>query len=71
MALAVHPSVTYVKAEQQGKVYILAENLLDKVLIQDYEVIAKMQGSELEGVEYATADALPHARQEGILRHPG
>lgn len=52
VGLVVHPEITYAKAEQQGKVYILAEDLLGKVLGEDYTVIDRMQGRELEGVEY-------------------
>jgi isoleucyl-tRNA synthetase len=52
VGLVVNPEITYVKAEQQGKVYILAEELAGKVLGEDYTIIDRMQGKELEYVEY-------------------
>lgn len=52
VALCVHPEVTYVKAAQQGKVYILAADLAGKVLGEDYQIIGQMQGRELEGAQY-------------------
>ena len=47
-----HPETTYVKARQQGQVYIVAKQLADKVLGDDYEIIQEFVGQELEGVEY-------------------
>jgi len=52
--LAVGPEVDYVKAEQNGKYYILAEALCDKVLSKEgeYKIVEKMKGKDLEGQEY-------------------
>ncbi len=52
VALSVHPEITYVKAKQNDKVYILAEALAAKVLGEDFEVLEKVQGKELEYIEY-------------------
>ncbi len=51
VALAVGPEVTYVKILNKEKKIILAEALLS-VIEGDYEVLKKVKGSELEGVEY-------------------
>ncbi|MGI6358349.1 MAG: isoleucine--tRNA ligase [Bacillota bacterium] len=52
VCLCVNPNVTYAKAEQNGKVYILAENLLEQVLGEDYRVVDRVQGKNLERVQY-------------------
>ncbi|MDR5658650.1 isoleucine--tRNA ligase [Serpentinicella sp. ANB-PHB4] len=52
VALAVHPEVTYIKANLDGKTYILAEDLANKVLGESFEVIEKLTGKDLEHVEY-------------------
>ncbi len=51
VALAVGPDITYVKVLNKEKKIILAEELLS-VLDGDYEVLEKVKGSELEGIEY-------------------
>ena len=52
VALAVHPDVTYVRVRSKGNVYILAKDLMDQVLGDDYEVIEEFLGETLEHVEY-------------------
>ncbi|WP_085520542.1 isoleucine--tRNA ligase [Tuberibacillus sp. Marseille-P3662] len=52
VALAVHPELTYVKATQDGEVYIVAEGLAESVLGEDHEVISKHKGSEFKGISY-------------------
>jgi len=51
VALAVGPDITYVKILNKEKKIILAEELLS-VIDGDYEVLEKVKGSELEGIEY-------------------
>ncbi len=51
VALAVGPDITYVKVLNKEKKIILAEELLS-VIDGDYEVLEKVKGSELEGIEY-------------------
>lgn len=50
--LSVNPNVTYAKVKNRGEVYILAKDLIDEVLLDEYEIIEEIKGSELEGVEY-------------------
>ena len=50
--LTVHPEVTYVKVKNNDEVYILAKDLLDTVLIDEYEIIEEFLGKELEHIEY-------------------
>ncbi|KAB3530081.1 isoleucine--tRNA ligase [Alkaliphilus serpentinus] len=52
VALAVHPEVDYLKVMHQDKVYYVAEKLANKVIGEDYEVLEKLKGSELEHIEY-------------------
>ncbi len=52
VALTVNPDETYIKAKCSGEVYILAEALAQTVLEEEYEVLAKVRGKELIGMEY-------------------
>lgn len=53
VALTVGADIDYIKAEQEGKVYYLAKALADKVLgAESYQILAEMQGKELEHIEY-------------------
>ena len=55
LALCVNPNVTYVKLRVYGKVYYLAEALVDSVFDGSWgerEELAKMKGSELEYRKY-------------------
>ncbi len=57
-ALAVNPSVEYAEVELGGELFILAKELLDKVLtdakhnVLDYQLIQILDGSELVGAAY-------------------
>jgi isoleucyl-tRNA synthetase len=51
VALAVHPDVTYVKVRQGDESLILAEARL-QVLDGDYEIVERMKGSDLVGLDY-------------------
>ncbi|MHC1636124.1 MAG: isoleucine--tRNA ligase [Candidatus Methanospirareceae archaeon] len=64
VALAVHPSFTYVRVRERGKKeeLILAEERLD-VLEGEYEVIERFKGEDLEGKEYEPL--FRYARIEG------
>ncbi|MBQ9911878.1 MAG: isoleucine--tRNA ligase [Firmicutes bacterium] len=52
--LAVGPEIDYVKAEQNGKYYILAEARLEAALGPqgEYRVVERYKGRDLEGLEY-------------------
>jgi isoleucyl-tRNA synthetase len=52
VAVAVNPDVTYVRAKVGDEVLIVAEPLLERVLGEDAEVLARVQGSGLVGLSY-------------------
>ena len=52
VAACVHPSETYVKVESKGYKFILAEKLAHKVLGDDFTVIEKYTGKDLEYLEF-------------------
>ncbi|MDO5301918.1 MAG: isoleucine--tRNA ligase [Tissierellia bacterium] len=53
VALAMHPEVNYAKVKYaDGNVYYLAQELLDAVLDQEYEVLEVKKGAEFEGRKY-------------------
>ena len=52
LALCVNPNVTYVKLRVYGKVYYLAEALVDSVFDGSWGELATMKGSELEYRRY-------------------
>ena len=55
LAIAFHPDFTYVAAEVDKEVYILAEDLLEEVMkkfgIQKFKVLEKFPGRKLEGLK--------------------
>lgn len=52
VALTVNPRETYLKVKCSDEVYILAEALAPTVLEEEYEVLDKMDGQTLIGMEY-------------------
>ncbi|MDD2490078.1 MAG: isoleucine--tRNA ligase, partial [Bacilli bacterium] len=52
VALAVNPQATYVKVKSRDYQFIIAESLAEKILSNEYEVLQKYQGKELEYIEY-------------------
>ena len=52
VALCVNPNETYLKVESMGYKFILAENLATNVLGEDYLVLEKYKGKDLEYMEY-------------------
>ncbi|MCL2566199.1 MAG: isoleucine--tRNA ligase [Defluviitaleaceae bacterium] len=52
VALVVNPKETYAKVKSGGKVYILAQALLEKVMKESYEILETMPGKDLEYMEY-------------------
>jgi isoleucyl-tRNA synthetase len=52
VALCVNPAETYVRAQSNGEVFILAEALAGKVLPEGYEVLETFTGKTLEYREY-------------------
>jgi isoleucyl-tRNA synthetase len=51
-AVAIDPSLTYVRARFEGTVYVLAESLVERVLGEGAEVHDRFPGSEIEGTRY-------------------
>jgi len=51
VAIAVNPNIDYVKADNKGAKYWLAESRLSE-LEDKYKILEKKKGSELEGMEY-------------------
>ena len=52
VALCVNPNVDYVKVKSMGYTFILAKDLANKVLGEDYEVIDTFKGASLENTKY-------------------
>lgn len=52
VALTINPRETYVKVKCSDEVYILAEALAPTVLNEEYEVLGKMDGQSMIGMEY-------------------
>src|SRR4051812_2093945 len=51
-ALAVGPDITYARVKVGGEELILAESLVERVVGEGAEVVARMPGSELTGMAY-------------------
>ena len=52
VALTINPRETYVKVKCADEVYILAEALASSVLNEEFEVLEKMDGKSMIGMEY-------------------
>jgi len=52
VALTVNPDETYVKVKCSDEVYILAEALVETVIEEPHEILEKMRGQDLVGMEY-------------------
>ncbi|MCX6120579.1 MAG: isoleucine--tRNA ligase [Ignavibacteriales bacterium] len=64
VALAVHPEIEYVKVEQKGENFILAEARLS-VLGDEYVVLEKFKGAALAGKEYERIYSYHHVKEKG------
>lgn len=53
VALAMNPTITYVRAQKGNVVYIVAKSLVEKVLGNDVNVLSEHVGIEFKGVHYA------------------
>ncbi len=66
--LAVHPDLTYVQVEVDGKALVLAEDRLEAVMGKGVDVVRRYGGTELAGLRYARpleVVAMPADRQNG------
>lgn len=52
VALAVNRKLAYAKVRQKGQVYVVAANLVEKVMKTDYEVLSVHNGAEFAGMAY-------------------
>ena len=59
VAVCCNADERYVRAEKDGKVYILAEALVSSVLGEDAKILSSFNGSELVGLEYEPLFNLP------------
>ncbi len=60
VAVSVHPELTYVLVEQDGKRYYVAKDAINQALRSDYTIVSELQGSKLVGRNYAGPfDELP------------
>ncbi|MCI5108886.1 MAG: class I tRNA ligase family protein [Candidatus Pacebacteria bacterium] len=51
-ALAVGSDISYVKSKKDGEQYIVAKDLMEKVLKEDYEIVDTFKGEKLVGRSY-------------------
>jgi len=72
VALAVHPSETYARVQQNGEQLVLAQARLDDVLQGDYQVIETFPGSDLVDRTYQPlfTDMLPDGLAFVVLDAP-
>ncbi len=68
-AVAADPELTYVRARDEGEIYILAESRVERVLGDGAEVIARFPGREIEGTAYEPPFAFIPASEYGERGH--
>ncbi|OCT14851.1 isoleucine--tRNA ligase [Paenibacillus pectinilyticus] len=52
VALAINKNLDYVKVKKHDEVYIVASNLVEKVMKEDYEILSTHKGAEFIGTPY-------------------
>lgn len=67
VALAVNPDMEYAKVKQEDGVYIVAKNLVEKVMKGDYAVQSVVKGSELVGKTYASPFSYIKAEKVNVI----
>lgn len=67
VALAVNPDMDYAKVKQEDGVYIVAQNLVEKVMKGDYAVQSVIKGSELVGKTYAPPFSYIKAEKTNVI----
>ena len=63
LALCINKAYTYIEAKVGDEIYVLAKDLADKVLGEEYEIVRKFNGSELLGTKYE--QLMPFGKVEG------
>ncbi|MEW4370581.1 isoleucine--tRNA ligase [Paenibacillus kandeliae] len=74
VALAVNPDMEYARISQNGEVYIVAKNLVDKVMAPikaEYEVLSTLPGSDLVGKTYDSPFSYIKAEKTNIILGAG
>ncbi len=67
VAAAVHPEITYVKINYEGKIFYLAKATLKNVIKGEYEVLEEIKGRDMEGWRYSGPyDELPLPKEMGV-----
>lgn len=67
VALAVNPDMEYARVKQEDGVYIVAKNLVEKVMKGDYSVESTLKGSELVGKTYASPFSYIQAEKVNVI----
>ena len=63
LALCINKAYTYIEAKVGDEVYVLAKDLADKVLGEEYEIVREFKGEELLGTKYE--QLMPFCKVEG------
>ena len=63
LALCINKAYTYIEAKVGDEILVLAKDLADKVLGEDYEVVREFSGAELLGTKYE--QLMPFGKVEG------
>ena len=63
LALCINKAYTYIEAKVGDEILILAKDLADKVLGEDYEIVKEFPGTELLGTKYE--QLMPFGKVEG------
>lgn len=63
LALCINKAYTYIEAKVGDEILILAKDLADKVLGEDYEIVREFSGTELLGTKYE--QLMPFGKVEG------
>ena len=63
LALCINKAYTYIEAKVGEEIYVLAKDLADKVLGEDYEIVKEFKGTELLGTKYE--QLMPFGKVEG------
>ena len=64
VALAVGPGIKYVYAKKDSEIYILAEDLVSKILDTNYELQDTKLGKDLVGLEYEPLFDIPELKSD-------
>lgn len=67
VALAVNPDMEYARVKQEDGVYIVARNLVEKVMKGDYSIESTLKGAELVGKTYAPPFSYVQAEKINVI----